>query len=424
MTAEVVVLNKSAVALAADSTVTIGGNRKTYNTVNKVFTLSKHHPVGVMIYGNAELMGMPWETTIKEFRRHLGESNFETLEEYATELVGFVEGSRMLFPENSQRDFFRGWVQIYFRDVRKQITADVNEATKAGPKVTENQISEIASARIMKVWETLEATPALPTFCEGFTESLAEQYKGEIDGAIDEVFSRFGLAENAIACLKRIAAGLFVRPVLGGISGIVVAGFGESEPFPSVCAIACQSIVLNKLTHQIDANRSKKISFQNEGMVIPFAQSDVVRSFVEGVDPDFRRIVDSYLGKFLEEFPERIADQMAEETREITRQRLAEMSKQALNEFRQRIERHVTEKHIHPLLDVIGFLPKDELAAMAEALVSLTSVKRKMSLELETVGGPVDLAVISKGDGFVWIKRKHYFDPKLNPHFFPKYFDR
>jgi len=31
----------------------------------------------------------------------------------------------------------------------------------------------------------------------------------------------------------------------------------------------------------------------------------------------------------------------------------------------------------------------------------------------ETVGGPIDVAVLSKGDGFVWIKRKSYFDPRL-----------
>ena len=32
----------------------------------------------------------------------------------------------------------------------------------------------------------------------------------------------------------------------------------------------------------------------------------------------------------------------------------------------------------------------------------------------ESVSGPIDVAVISKGDGFVWIKRKQYFDPQLN----------
>jgi len=27
---------------------------------------------------------------------------------------------------------------------------------------------------------------------------------------------------------------------------------------------------------------------------------------------------------------------------------------------------------------------------------------------------------ITKGDGFVWLKRKHYFKPELNPQFFAK----
>ncbi len=67
-------------------------------------------------------------------------------------------------------------------------------------------------------------------------------------------------------------------------------------------------------------------------------------------------------------------------------------------------------------------LPKDELSAMAEALVSLTSFKRKVTMGSETVGGPIDVAVISKGDGFVWIKRKHYFKAELNPQFFANYY--
>ena len=34
--------------------------------------------------------------------------------------------------------------------------------------------------------------------------------------------------------------------------------------------------------------------------------------------------------------------------------------------------------------------------------------------------GPVDVAVITKGDGFVWLKRKHYFPAELNPHYFER----
>jgi len=65
----------------------------------------------------------------------------------------------------------------------------------------------------------------------------------------------------------------------------------------------------------------------------------------------------------------------------------------------------------------VASLPKDELGAMAESLVNLTKFKRRVSIERETVGGPIDVAVITKGDGFVWMKRKHYFDAGLNPRF-------
>ncbi|WP_193198650.1 hypothetical protein [Nostoc sp. MG11] len=85
MTAEVAVMNRMAVALAADSAVTVvgQGGRKVYNTVNKLFMLSKYHPVGIMVYGNADLMSIPWETIIKMYSKKLGDQKFETLQEYA-----------------------------------------------------------------------------------------------------------------------------------------------------------------------------------------------------------------------------------------------------------------------------------------------------------------------------------------------------
>lgn len=51
-------------------------------------------------------------------------------------------------------------------------------------------------------------------------------------------------------------------------------------------------------------------------------------------------------------------------------------------------------------------------------MVALTSVVRRISPKEETVGGPIDVAIISKGDGFIWKNRKHYFDPNMNTHFF------
>ena len=102
--------------------------------------------------------------------------------------------------------------------------------------------------------------------------------------------------------------------------------------------------------------------------------------------------------------------------------RLAQAGEELVKEFRKGIDDHKQERHVAPIISAVAVLPKDELAAMAESLVNLTSFKRRVTLESETVSGPIDVAVISKGDGFVWIKRKHYFKPEFNPHFIANYY--
>jgi len=75
------------------------------------------------------------------------------------------------------------------------------------------------------------------------------------------------------------------------------------------------------------------------------------------------------------------------------------------------------KKIVYPMLSVVQNLPKEEMAAVAESLVEVTSLRRRMDSDIESVAGPVDVCVISKGDGLVWIKRKHYFDALLNSEF-------
>ncbi len=68
MTAEIVVMNKNGIAMAADSAVTIG-EQKIYNSAVKLFSLSKTEPIGIMIYGSADLSSTPWEIIIKQYKK-------------------------------------------------------------------------------------------------------------------------------------------------------------------------------------------------------------------------------------------------------------------------------------------------------------------------------------------------------------------
>lgn len=82
----------------------------------------------------------------------------------------------------------------------------------------------------------------------------------------------------------------------------------------------------------------------------------------------------------------------------------------------------IRKKYVNPLYQAVASLSKEDLAEMAESLIYLTYLQRRITNAEESVGGPVDVAVLTKGDGFIWIKRKHYFSPDLNAHFFANYF--
>ena len=93
------------------------------------------------------------------------------------------------------------------------------------------------------------------------------------------------------------------------------------------------------------------------------------------------------------------------------------LNQEILKDYWEKLKSYREKEYIDPITTVVAMLPKHELASMAESLVSITSFKRKIGRGSETVGGPIDVAVISKGDGFVWVKRKQYFTTELNPQY-------
>ena len=87
-------------------------------------------------------------------------------------------------------------------------------------------------------------------------------------------------------------------------------------------------------------------------------------------------------------------------------------------QYRNVINDIIRRDQIRPLISTIVSMGKEDIADLAENLVYMTSMKKHVSPFAETVGGPIDVAIISKGDGFVWVKRKHYFPAELNKSYF------
>src|SRR5262245_27378770 len=104
MTSEVCMINRLAIVLAADSATTVthwherGKEERYFKGANKIFQLSTHNPVGMMIYDSADLLSVPWEVIAKQFRRHLGRTTFGAIPEYAEEFFRYLDGNTNMFP--------------------------------------------------------------------------------------------------------------------------------------------------------------------------------------------------------------------------------------------------------------------------------------------------------------------------------------
>ncbi len=422
MTAEVAILNKTAVALAADSAVSIGAppNYKIYNTVNKIFELSLHDPVGIMIYGRLDFMGLPLETLIKEFRVSLKPKSFETIEEYNSAFCNFLSSS---VPYSEFDDYENIGVILY--DLFSKANAEIDELILADimarGSFKKSKINSIIQKHIREKIKHLQGA----SFVSGLNKkSIPPSYAPIVDKLIDECFRTNTPTESSKKLLKEYAGYFLSKAVLSDYrSGIVIAGFGTKELCPTLVSFEMDGIVAGKL--KLIRKQSVDIGRQGpHAEILGFAQDDMMKSFVNGIDP----VINSYFDKVIKESVKEtaslilgtiISDKAALDTAIQTVD--GELTKIS-DDISLKSRKYIQEKSTNPIRDMVRAMPKQELATLASSLIEITSLKRKVTRAQETVGGEVDVAIISKSEGFVWTKRKHYFPAELNKRFFVRHF--
>lgn len=416
MTAEIAILNPHGVALAADSAVTIG-SQKIINSAIKLFSLSKTDPVGVMVYGNANLLNIPWETLIKIYRKEHNKSRFEKLENYAESFISFLKTKTTLFNLDTQDQWLESQIVFIFNFINTQFVNETEQRTVRAQVLSDIENKDILLDILTKLRDQQSNNEV--TLIED-SASIIPKLNLVSDPFIKHYFGEF-LKYIEIEVLIREIVLLVVTKnnLFQGATGLVISGFGDDDIFPSIVTYQISGCFENHLIYKRD--QAKTFINGNSGMrsgIVAFAQEDVVNSFIQGLDPGLHLFSLNYLDSMTEEFFKN-----APILNPVQKSQFINDFRSDLNDYRNTMNQEILDRHINPMIDMIAVLPKDELATMAETLVNITAFKRKMAFSSpETVGGPIDVAVISKGDGLVWVKRKQYFPANLNKHFFDNYF--
>jgi hypothetical protein len=410
VTSEVLILNKRAIVIGADSAVTTsGGEHPRYSkSANKIFELSKHGNVASAIYGSAAVDTVPWEVALKLFRAHLDGAKFATLSEYGAALFAYLNSNNKLFPATKRKE----WIANQFDNAIKLV---LQEAQGIENGIFDASVS--ANDRAV-MWGSAAAKLDQLLTVRGIHQSLSKVRLDEILADLNTWSQRAaeqiavvpafeGVIPTQLAELGHRLRYCAPSMVLGS-TGVVVAGYGEDQIYPAYEQYEVLGHVGDELCHE--KTSTYEVDRDGVAMIQPLAQTSMIDMFTDGFGSSLASIIGTQSRKAIDNvFNQLLAEGIAVDPALATA-----IANNCHGEFTREWKAENWRHNFHPLLSVIQSLSIAEMAHLAESLLGLESLKERVTSPSESVGGPIDVATITKTEGLVWIKRKHYFEPDLN----------
>ena len=396
MTCEIVIMNKNGIAMAADSTITKTSPHLNPHFQTKLFQFSYQHQVAIMLHDRMQFNHVPVETIIKMYQDHIKNDHLTDLTDYAAGLVNFIQNHKDIFAHEKTG---LSWVYdalSYLNRLGHEIynSWQENIKTRQDSLGLKNYTQTYLSKKIEQVSAQqscfLHDKTDLRQIILNEFQKFGEYY-------IENSLNLFPLCAKTRALIYELLYQKTIKEDFDmGQTGVVLCGFGKDCLFPGALHLKLGGVYFNELKYSIMP--TQKINNANQAQIIPYAITDTISSFIKGVHPlyenfslhEFKNSLKRFAGKFTGDD----ADfEMIES--DINRE---------YETYRQNIKHHVLTQHVQPMIDSIKFLPSTDLAFIAETLVGISSLHTSVMPGQNTIGGYINVATITKGDGFQWIK--------------------
>src|SRR5690606_23813023 len=116
----------------------------------------------------------------------------------------------------------------------------------------------------------------------------------QITAIIDDVFGSYRISKARKAKLRNILVAAITRIWFQDASaGIVFAGFGCKQHYPALIAYRCRGVFDNVLLRV--RREEKKITSEQTAAIVPFAQTEMVKTFLLGIDPEIMEAINGFL---------------------------------------------------------------------------------------------------------------------------------
>jgi hypothetical protein len=137
----------------------------------------------------------------------------------------------------------------------------------------------------------------------GLSSNNQEEIPSRIKNAVQQsmMIANYSLSKAQVKMVYDLCAEQFHRDYFIAYSGIVIAGFGIEEVFPSLRSFEIDGMAEKGLL-KFRPGKAASTGFHNNRSITPFAQSEMVVTFMEGLDPEFERFLESAFSDVLDGF--------------------------------------------------------------------------------------------------------------------------
>lgn len=422
MTTVVGILNKKGVAIAADSAVTRNRRErdsKCTKNGNKMIRLCEAVPISVMLTGNNEFLDIPWEIIIRQYRTRRGKEKHPTVKAAAEDFMRFVADNATFWTESGPiRSNIVRIVGNIFRKAVDEMMTDQNER-KADGRLRRPAAFVKAFTKNCK---ELQRDALDYGRCPQFEDYTLKEFCNTASGVVDCYLSRYSFEDNPALEIEKA----YPRQVLDALRPIIMetakvligtrntghacailvfTGYGSEQEYPSLVAAAVCEGIDRRVNYNIQKKDVIEINDKRPVAICPYAQDDVIEALLNGVGKEWKARTDS-------EFKRSLSIRF-HSTDEVPGYKLnryaASLATDDLKSDFKRSTANLIRKNRREWEKALDQYDLRSMAELAECLVNLTGFQRILTFEQEGVGGPVDLAVISKSDGFQWLSRKSWY---------------
>ncbi len=387
MTAEVAILNRNGVALASDSYGLVKiGDKKKFISVNKIFSLSRNHPIGIMISNFVNFMSTPWETIISVYRSNIGDKSFNTLKEYTENFINLLTSDKRFSAPLVEKLIIENAMDHCIHEVSKSV------------KLTDDYTKNI-SIEIEKQLLFYSNQKFLIGFDDNFIKYFLEIHGKDLEQYVKmkpEINVDIKAQQNLIKlCAYIISKSNFIYDNYGS-SGVVFAGYGDNDIFPALIGFDIFASIDRNLIYK--TSTSTAIGIENKQAIYSFGVTDVLANYIDGINPDFENMMFEEIESGFKDLARTIQNkfQLSDKDQGF----LNSTTASAINNFKKKFLDFQQKNCISPLLLMVNMLSNQELLSLAESFVHLTLTKQKFSTDEQIAGGKIHVASITKGDGF------------------------